>query len=218
MIELASSLGLADTNPCIEKNFEGVEAFITDRASTALHYVENVSIMLGITDDEGYSLSATGFNDPSAVDIILNMMFDAQHENFIGASAVRSFYFADQELGEGTLRAVIDLFSDFFFVYPPHRSMEKFLEANAKSLYFFMFAHDGGRNFVKYRENLVGGGATHADELGYLFDMEFMPEEPTPEDQLVIDKMTTMWANFIKYGYVVLNVTFIFQLRKCYQA
>lgn len=218
MIELASSLGLAGTNPCIEKDFEGVEAFITERASTALHYVQNVSIMLGITDDEAYSLSATGFNDPSAVDFILNMMFDAQHENFIGASAVRSFYFADQELGEGTLRAVIDLFSDFFFVYPPHRSMEKFLEANAKSLYFFMFAHDGGRNFVKYRENLVGGGATHADELGYLFDMEFMPEEPTPEDQLVIDKMTTMWANFIKYGYVVLNVTFIFQLRKCYQA
>ncbi|KOB69443.1 Carboxylesterase CarE-11, partial [Operophtera brumata] len=199
MIGLTSSLGI-DTTPCVEKEFEGVESFLTERVSTAVHHVENVSIMIGITDDEAYSLSATGLNDPSTTDVVLSMLFDTQHENFTGASAVRSFYFGDQELGEGTLRGTIDLFSDFLFVYPPLRSTEKFLDNNVKSLYFFMFAHDGGRNFVKYRENLVGGGATHADELGYLFDMEFMPEEPTLEDQLVIDKMTAMWANFIKYG------------------
>ncbi|XP_013163356.1 PREDICTED: bile salt-activated lipase-like [Papilio xuthus] len=30
--------------------------------------------------------------------------------------------------------------------------------------------------------------------------MAVLPETPTPEDQAIIDKMTTMWTNFVKYG------------------
>lgn len=199
---ILTSTGLGGTGPCVEKEFEGVEGFVTETVNAAVHYVENISIMVGITDDEAYALSLSGINDPIVTDAVLSMVFDTQHENFTGASAVRSFYFGDHEIGDETLRGTIDMFSDFLFVYPTHQSIQKYIKSNPKSVYFFKFAHDGGRNFVKFRENIVGGGATHADELGYLFDMGFMPDEPTPEDQLVIDNMTAMWANFIKYGFV----------------
>lgn len=46
------------------------------------------------------------------------------------------------------------------------------------------------------------GGAAHVDERGYLFDLEAITTEPNVEDQLMIDRITTLWANFVKYGYV----------------
>lgn len=202
VIELSTNLGIGLV-PCIEKEFEGVEAFLTERVNSAMHHIENVSIIIGITDDEAYSMSRGDINNPSQVDVALSDVFDTQHEDFTGASAVKSFYIGDHDIGNETLRGIVDSFSDLKFVYPTHKSVEKYLESNAKSVYFFKFAYDGGRNFVKYRENIVGGGAVHADEVGYLFDMELMTEEPTPKDQLVIDKMTALWANFVKYGFVL---------------
>lgn len=192
LIEAASTS--SGTGPCVEKKFEGIESFLSDEITTSRHHIENVSIMVGITDDELYSLHAIpGISDPGLVDIYL--------DGWSGVRDVRDFYFRDHDLEEDILRGAIDFLSDFMMVYPvSHLSIRKLLEDNAKSVYFYMFAHDGGRNFVKYRENFVGGGAVHADELGYLFDMGLITEESSQEDQLVIDKMTAMWTNFVKYG------------------
>lgn len=63
-----------------------------------------------------------------------------------------------------------------------------------------MFSYEGDRNFVKRLYNITLPGALHADELSYLFDTEILKETPTVEDQLVIDRMTTLWTNFAKFG------------------
>lgn len=67
-------------------------------------------------------------------------------------------------------------------------------------MYLYVFSYSGKRNFVKRRVNIPGGGAAHGDELGYLFDISYMEKQLSPSDQLIVDRITLLWTNFIKYG------------------
>lgn len=53
---------------------------------------------------------------------------------------------------------------------------------------------------MKVSLNMNSTGATHADELGYLFDYQMFGGATAPADQLMIDRMTTLWTNFAKFG------------------
>lgn len=51
--------------------------------------------------------------------------------------------------------------------------------------------------------NITFAGAAHIDELGYLFDVAVLQSAVQPDDLVMVDRMTTMWTNFVKYGYVL---------------
>jgi carboxylesterase type B len=53
-------------------------------------------------------------------------------------------------------------------------------------------------------------GAIHLDDLLYLFpqDYIFRNSKLTPEDEHMVETMTTLWVNFARTGYVILNVPF----------
>ncbi|VVC87623.1 unnamed protein product, partial [Leptidea sinapis] len=61
-------------------------------------------------------------------------------------------------------------------------------------------AGNQGRNPFWGRDNITSIGATHGDEIGYIFDMEAVAGEMDRRDSVMLDRMTTMWTNFIKYG------------------
>lgn len=89
--------------------------------------------------------------------------------------------------------------SDWLFNFPMQWSVANLLEKGAQEVYQYMFSYSGGRNFLKNRNNVTEEGASHADELGYLFDLSFYTTQSS-EDQRMVDQITTMWANFVKYG------------------
>ncbi|XP_041973344.1 acetylcholinesterase-like [Aricia agestis] len=80
------------------------------------------------------------------------------------------------------------------------RQLRKYAKHRDTSVYMYMFSYDGRRNRMKRFYNISQAGATHSDELGYIFTMDFIPDEPNSEDQSKIDQITTLWTNFIKYG------------------
>ncbi|KAJ8704760.1 hypothetical protein PYW08_012080 [Mythimna loreyi] len=96
---------------------------------------------------------------------------------------------------------VIDFQSDLTFNFPIERTVRYYVQ-NRCTVYQYLFTYDGQRNFMKVRENITTPGSTHADELGYLFDMPLLEAQgdPTVEDQVIIDRMTLLWTNFAKYG------------------
>lgn len=95
---------------------------------------------------------------------------------------------------------VINFGTDYVFNYPAERSMRFYVTNNA-TVYRYVFSHDGGRNYMKLRDNITEAGAVHADELGYLFDMDTLVSVPfNHEDSEVSAAMTEMWTNFAKYG------------------
>lgn len=113
---------------------------------------------------------------------------------------VTHFYFGDEDITTELRQQVTDMASDFGFNHGTLRTVKKYLENGVENMYLYVLSYSGGRNFVKHRVNITGGGAAHADEIGYLFDISYMEKPVTPEDQLIVDRMTYMWANFVKYG------------------
>lgn len=202
IIQAVNDLGINEFRPCVEKEFDGIEAFLLNnpRSTTMLPTVKDMPIIIGFTNDESFpAYSILGFSYPVAD--VLAGQFNITHRDFEGMEdIVRRFFYGDEVLSEESVQSGVNLSSDMSFIYPSIRSLKRFVESEAEKVYLYMFSYSGGRNFIQHRNNVTdASGAWHADEIGYLFDISYM-EEPTPEDQLIVDRMTTMWANFVKSG------------------
>lgn len=69
-----------------------------------------------------------------------------------------------------------------------------------KEMYNYILSYSGWRNFAKLISEIsfIGEtGASHADDLFYLFNLFMVP---TLFEGTMIDRMTTLWTNFAKYG------------------
>lgn len=194
--------------PCVEKDFDGVENFITEHpVNTFLPKVKNTPILLGHNTDEMMlfyvTLESAEFDNMNLFHDQLKEAFDFEEQELIGMEdVVRRFYIGDNKISIDHKWDLSDFHSDISFNHPTERSIQKYLENGADSVYHYVFSYNGERNNFKYRLNITTGGTAHSDEIAYLFDYELISEFPTSEDQLVIDRMTAMWTNFAKYGYV----------------
>ncbi|CAH2064845.1 unnamed protein product, partial [Iphiclides podalirius] len=189
--------------PCVEKEFEGVERFIAVHPiNGAAPKARSVPILAGYNSNEMLEIAgkkpAESYQDSDVFHEYLTHIFDLSEDGEL-ETIVRQFYIGDEDISVDLKRELINFESDLSFNHPVHRSVQKYL-ANAGRVYHYLFSYSGNRNFVKYMKNITDDGAAHADEIGYLFDMTLLSEDPSEEDQLVIDRMTTMWTNFVKYG------------------
>lgn len=200
IIAASRQLGL-QFRPCIERTFEGVDAFMTDNWVTKeVVQAKDMNIILGFTDNEALGLFLMPNADlTNIVEQSLISTFAIEHEDFTGIPEVRQFFFGDEQIDDSKFKEAIDLRSDNSFVHNSIRSIRRYLNSGVGNVYLYLFSYDGERNFMKRSMNTTIEGAVHADELGYLFDMSFFGE-PNLEDQLLLDRMTTMWTNFVKYG------------------
>lgn len=218
VIAAASSMDFGSFFPCVEKQFDNIEIFLQDYPDNiGVPNVKNMPVLIGFNDKEMLGQYANQeykyfetLGDLFADYLKNGFDFDDDKLNEM-ETLVRRFYVGDGEISQDVKLAVIDMASDFCFNHPIQRSIAKYLENGANYIYHYVFSYNGGRN-------LVSGssieGAAHADELGYLFDLSQWHEAPVPEDQLIIDRMTTMWANFVKYRY--LELFFIYLNSNCF--
>ncbi|XP_063636056.1 juvenile hormone esterase-like [Cydia splendana] len=208
LIAATHELEMSNFIPCIENEFENVQRFVTEHPlNIKVPRVTDIEVLIGLNNEEMYigiaPLPDIMFQFTDFVQVYINMNFDFEDEYELYAQMheiVTHFYFGDDDISAALKQQVIDLGSDFFFNYPILRTVKKYLENGVQTMYLYMFSYSGGRNFSKHRLNMTGGGATHADELGYLFDISYMEKPLDPEDQLIVDRMTELWANFVKYG------------------
>uniref|UniRef100_A0A2A4JZ33 Carboxylic ester hydrolase n=1 Tax=Heliothis virescens TaxID=7102 RepID=A0A2A4JZ33_HELVI len=204
IIAAIPALGL-EFRPCVENNFENVENFIHDYPLNIKQpSVANVPILIGYNSYESLStydkLSEEEFENLNVFYEFLVKYFNFGGEELIEMEQyVRNFYIGDEKITKAVEDGIIKFRSDLFFTYPVVRTIQKYLDNRVKNIYFYLFSYDGERNFVKNRLNITNPGTAHADEIGYLFDISYM-DEPNPEDQLIVDRITTLWSNFVKHG------------------
>ncbi|GJQ68858.1 hypothetical protein Trydic_g5761, partial [Trypoxylus dichotomus] len=81
------------------------------------------------------------------------------------------------------------------------------LKTSDSPIYFYRFSADTQLNVYKLRTLLTSSlpGATHCDELGYLFQTIYhdtiIPEITTDSvEHKAIDRIVTLWTNFAKYS------------------
>ncbi|XP_073967562.1 esterase FE4-like [Choristoneura fumiferana] len=205
VIAATLELGL-EFRSCVEKTFDGVEAFIPEHPANADRpKVSNIPVLIGTVDKEMLAKyinqNSDFFRNLNVFEVELDKTFDFGEDLNAMVEVVRNFYVGDDVMTEDDRWRVIDFESDFTYVHATQRAMRKYIESGAENIFFYVFTYAGGRNFVKHSNGILNApGAAHADEQGYIFDPSSIPEEPTEEDQTIIDRMTTMWTNFVKYG------------------
>ncbi|CAH1639805.1 unnamed protein product [Spodoptera littoralis] len=190
--------------PNVEEGFDSDDKFIYDYPiNVKKTNVRNVPILIGYNSDERLAQYETlPSADFAKLDLFNNHLqyFNLDDDSFVEMEALlRHFYIGDEKISENVKNELIKFDSDFSFNHPVQRTIQKYLDAGARNIYQYVFSYDGKRNFVKDRLNVTAAGAAHADEIGYFFDISYMGP-PSSEDQVIIDRVTTLWANFVKFG------------------
>lgn len=195
--------------PCIEKEFDGVEPFISHSWLNAeVPKVRNMPVLIGFNEHElgafHYDKDNEYYKTLNIVSDYLERIFNFEDEELQEMkNYISHFYFGDEALSEDEKWGVINFDSDFTYIHPIQRTIRKYLEAKAGNIYYYMFTYVGGRNVLVLEDDEHDENNTcctlHADEISYLFSMNHKPD-PTPEDEVIIERMTTMWTNFAKYG------------------
>nr|XP_021191968.2 juvenile hormone esterase [Helicoverpa armigera]WRX06066.1 CCE006g [Helicoverpa armigera] len=180
--------------PCKEKSFSGVENFVEydPYSLTNEKKVKNTPVLIGLTSQERDSLSSDYYDSDPFYEKLKNN-FDIHGEQLEKAAAlVRRFYLGDKSVSEEVATELENFESDFVYNHPSERIMTRLLEENVGSrMYEYLFSYVGDSS----KE-----GAGHSSELKYLFNLQDDDTEISEDDQLIIDRITTLWANFVKYG------------------
>lgn len=205
VIQASNALGMV-FKPCTEMAFSGVEPFLTRSWVNAdMPKAIGMPILTGYNEHEFLLSYVTpnDFENYSAIHDKLQQTFNLDTERFTAMERnIRHFYFGDREINIETMWPAINFESDYTYIHPVHRSIKKYLSSEAENIYFYVLSYNGSRNAQKVPANVFIGTAAHGDEVGYLFDMDIFPDTPTVEDQVMIDRITTMWTNFAKYRYL----------------
>lgn len=193
--------------PCVEKEFAGIERVVKDLPYNLYKSgnVNKVPVMMGFNDKEGIFLISRedeevlkkrneGYLFASDLD------FPSENEAEEFARKLQEFYFGDKAISKDTTLNLAEVYTDTYFSIPEILETEVLFDAIG-AVYNYYFKYSGGRNAIK---TLIGyndlEGATHADDLFYLFKARVWPFWINKEDQVIIDRMTAMWTNFAKYG------------------
>lgn len=191
-------------SPCIEKSHPGVEPFLLESPFDIFTRGEynKVPVILGVNDNEGYYFS--GLEDSSTltrfkfeIGLPRNLRIPAELKKEVCQKLHKMYMSEDSNSMESILK-FLKYHADPFFLYPAFAETKLLLQNNDLPVYNYYFRYDGWRNFVK----LISGfwaepGASHADDLMYLFSIFPVP---TLFESKIIDRMTTMWTNFAKFG------------------
>lgn len=209
VIGATSSLQLSFV-PCVENKFDDVDIFIEDHPInlSAARKIANTPVLIGFNSDEALVFFGDKSDDYfdkltyifySRIKNIFDFDNDQQLQDV--SEIVRHFYIGDEPITAVVKEDLINFYSDLRYAGPSIRNVDKFLTERAGNIYLYIFSYTGERNIMKNKLNITFGGASHADELGYLFQQMYNANIPvTSEDQLIIDRITTMWTNFVKTG------------------
>lgn len=121
------------------------------------------------------------------------------------SKTIKEFYFPRGNVidTESALQ-LVDLFSDSSFSYPADL-VAKNNYKNEFQTFVYVFGVTDMLNVAKIIANVTIGGASHGDELCYLFKCGELGDayDNIKEDSIAyktIKSMTKLWSNFAKYG------------------
>lgn len=195
--------------PTVEKVFDCVEPFLTEDPYQLLLKGDyhKVPMIIGTTDQEGYFF--TGLEEHlQTVDIAHSLPnqlhFPSESDKNRVAENIKKLYLSmeDESISQ-SCSAIIKLsrfYGEPYFNYPAMAETELLLKSSNLPVYHYLLKYNGWRNVAKIvagRPFWQARGATHADDIFYLF---YHPLIPSWFDTDMIDKITTLWTNFAKYG------------------
>lgn len=193
--------------PCVEKQFPGVESFLNDVPYNLLtKKPKNIPLMYSTTDLEGLFFieedtkeTLEEYNKRSVFGE--DLIFESKKKEMEMSNKVKEYYFGKEVVSEKNIMKLSDLYTHLYFEVPVISEAELLARTIDAPVYSYYFTYSGGRNFVKFRTKYSNEtGASHGDDLLYVFSGTIYPFRINEKDQIMIDRLTTMLTNFAKYG------------------
>ncbi|CAH0712840.1 unnamed protein product, partial [Brenthis ino] len=188
--------------PVVEKEFNGVEAFMTEPFINILTSgrVANIPIMIGTTTLE----FAGDFGSDDLQSFIpkdLNIERNTPQSLEI-AEKIKGFYFKGNPTSVESLSDKFHLVSDMLININMHRYIRYLINVTNKPVYYYKFDYVGALNLPSNLfKHLDLKQASHMDELGYLFKNDLQKGvEVSPQDEKTRERMLRLWTNFAKSG------------------
>ncbi|XP_059051074.1 esterase E4-like [Achroia grisella] len=192
--------------PCVETDYDNTDNFITEHPiNVKIENFKNIPVLIGYNNDEmlyQYGIKEPSFfNNTNVFEELLNIPFSFESSYYKEMEEIsRHFYLGDEVFSDTVQDSIRNFASDFRFVHPSERTVQNYMNNGITKIFLYLFSYTGERNYAKKIFNITTGNAAHSDEIGYLFDVSFFKDNPSLEDRTVIDRITTLWANFAKYG------------------
>lgn len=190
------------TKPCVEKEFEGVERFVTANPNDLKPVKsKDIPIIMGYTSQEMIFLHENRqveFFDNYTFRDLLTFGFRVDDGDEM-ADLLRKFYIGDETPNLGLINEITTYASDLSFNHPAERAIKNMMDVEAKAVYFYVFSYEGDGESSSSTGHEIEGVA-HVSELLYLLKSPRLQNASAHME--FIDKLTTTWTNFAKYGYV----------------
>lgn len=192
--------------PCVEKVLPGVETFLPDTPYNLITSgkFNKVPIIMGFNSAEGYMFAGKE-NDTvipklsfyGAIPRDLDIPNEDERRRIAGV--FQRYYMGDNDISKDTMADFASYEGDSSITYPVIFTTDLLLKHSDEPVYAYKFNYNGWMNLAKLTFGFSNyPGATHADELFYMFKikatliMSFL-------EMNFIDRMTTLWTNFAKY-------------------
>lgn len=188
--------------PVVEKEFPGVEAFLTEPFINILTSgrAADVPLMIGSTILEfGLDLGADDLQTFIPKD--LNMEKNSPQALEV-AEKIKELYFKGDPTSVESLNERFQLVSDLLINIDIHRYIQYLLNVKNKPIYYYKFDYVGGLNlFDSVLRSVDVKHAGHSDDLAYLFRNDIQKDiELSPQDEKMRERMVRLWTNFAKSG------------------
>ncbi|XP_065091095.1 esterase E4-like [Ochlerotatus camptorhynchus] len=196
--------------PVIEDAFSD-DSIITEPPEKILKSFDTIKMPLinGCTDGEGIlgimliqkRLKEFDQESDRLVPQLLGNLPDLEKRTL--GKEIRQFYFGNKKIDKSSLNELCNVLSDNIFITNTNVSTEWIAkyQPNVKQ-YHYRFCYDGRLSFSKKIFNLSHvAGASHGDDIFYLFRSKMLPQLAETSDECYIRKtMVRMWTNFAKYS------------------
>ncbi|XP_061387741.1 carboxylic ester hydrolase [Musca vetustissima] len=194
--------------PVIEDS-QSPDAFIDQPIVDRLKQVNSVEIpsIMGYNSAEGLGMMINAVRKVEEYDRDFKRMVPRNiplspddPELEIIARKMRDFYMNGHKLSPKVFNELVNILTDYHFAVDMQLAAEWQVRLQANSpLYFYYFDYVGSRNFYKTMLQMSKlKGASHGDELFYLFQMAGNDDMGSREDQRVTKQISELWANFAK--------------------
>ncbi|XP_072943071.1 esterase FE4-like [Epargyreus clarus] len=193
--------------PCVETKIPGVSQFLPDTPYNLIRtgQYNKVPVIIGFNSAEGYMF--VGKENDTTIEKLTfygslprDLLIPTEDEKVQTAKELKEMYMGEEGISKETLWKFSKYVGESHIVYPAVATTDILSKTMNSPVFAYKFGYDGMLNLPKF---LFGyrkyPGATHADELFYMFKIQInLPMTNT--DRTMIDRMSTMWTNFVKLG------------------
>ncbi|KAG7301778.1 hypothetical protein JYU34_014805 [Plutella xylostella] len=192
--------------PCVEASLPGETPALPAPPAELIRAgnYSKVPMIIGFNDNEGIYFVAkdygTSLKEVDTKELFQpDLEFPSEEERNMTAERVRQHYFSSDN--EEKITDMVDLYSDLHFKMPAVFESRLYSETTDQPIYYYLFKYGGYINMPKIISRMgFLRGASHADELFYMFKPHAFPLPHRYLENSMIKRMVSLWTNFAKFS------------------